>query len=128
MLSDMARAASVAVYHYWAMKRHHGGPLLRCYQSFPLLVNWQRRDTAPKAVQADMLSDPAARARVMESYNRMILLRKVSTAARRAVAASGAQARRDDSLDPVAPPSPPHTSAAAGPGARACDGGPGTPT
>lgn len=78
MCSDKASGASVAVYHYWAMKRHHGGPLLRCYQSFPLLVNWQRRDTAPKAVRPAMLSDPQARAQIMESYDRLILLRKVS--------------------------------------------------
>ena len=73
---DVSRVASVRVYHFWAMKRHVGGPLLRCFQSFPLLVNWARRDTAPKTVDPEMMKDPASRARVMEAYRRLIRIRQ----------------------------------------------------
>lgn len=46
-LSAAPRGLATAVYHYWAMKRTRAGPLLRCFQSFPLLGNWQRQGSAP---------------------------------------------------------------------------------
>lgn len=59
------------IYTYWVQKREvMGGPLLRCFQSFPLLGNWDRSGSSPDAIEDEDPED------LLRTFSKMQELRR----------------------------------------------------